>query len=161
MLTQTIYILYYSKSGNTKALAEKIYDKLLSIIQTNSNINIEIKELSKLLSIPNSDALDNLLKASAFIIGSPDYFEYPSGWIKVFFDEMYHHRKELRDIPVFGFISHGGGDEETVKKHLRNLFDWMGFYILGDIISVKNESSTKETEAKIQNLCNEMIKNLK
>lgn len=161
MLTQTIYILYYSKSGNTKALAEKIYDKLLSIIQTNSNINIEIKELSKLLSIPNSDALDNLLKASAFIIGSPDYFEYPSGWIKVFFDEMYNHRNELRDIPVFGFISHGGGDEETVKKHLRNLFDWMGFYILGDIISVKNESSTKETEAKIQNLCNEMIKNLK
>lgn len=161
MLTQTIYILYYSKSGNTKALAEKIYDKLLSIIQTNSNINIEIKELSKLLSIPNSDALDNLLKASAFIIGSPDYFEYPSGWIKVFFDEMYNHRNELRDIPVFGFISHGGGDEETVKKHLRSLFDWMGFYILGDIISVKNESSTKETEAKIQNLCNEMIKNLK
>lgn len=161
MSTQTIYILYYSKSGNTKALAEKIYDKLLSIIQTNSNINIEIKELSKLLSIPNSDALDNLLKASAFIIGSPDYFEYPSGWIKVFFDEMYNHRNELRDIPVFGFISHGGGDEETVKKHLRNLFDWMGFYILGDIISVKNESSTKETEAKIQNLCNEMIKNLK
>lgn len=161
MLTQTIYILYYSKSGNTKALAEKIYDKLLSIIQTNSNINIEIKELSKLLSIPNSDALDNLLKASAFIIGSPDYFEYPSGWIKVFFDEMYNHRNELRDIPVFGFISHGGGDEETVKKHLRNLFDWMGFFILGDIISVKNESSTKETEAKIQNLCNEMIKNLK
>ncbi len=161
MSTQTIYILYYSKSGNTKALAEKIYDKLLSIIQTNSNINIEIKELSKLLSIPNSDALDNLLKASAFIIGSPDYFEYPSGWIKVFFDEMYNHRNELRDIPVFGFISHGGGDEETVKKHLRNLFDWMGFYILGDTISAKNESSTKETEAKIQNLCNEMIKNLK
>jgi flavorubredoxin len=161
MSTQTIYILYYSKSGNTKALAEKIYDKLLSTTQNNSNINIEIKELSKLLSIPNSEALDNLLKASAFIIGSPDYFEYPSGWIKVFFDEMYNHRNELRDIPVFGFISHGGGDEETVKKHLRNLFDWMGFLILGDIISVKNESSTKETEAKIQNLCNEMIKNLK
>ena len=73
-------------------------------------------------------ALDNLLKASAFIIGSPDYFEYPSGWLKVFFDEMYNHRNELRDIPVFGFISHGGGDEETVRKHLRNLFDWMGFY---------------------------------
>lgn len=161
MTKRTIYILYYSQFGNTKNLAEKIYDKLLSSIQKNLDIEVEIRDLSKLLSLPNSGALENLLKASAFIIGSPDYFEYPSGWIKVFFDEMYHHRKELRDIPVFGFISHGGGDEETVKKHLRNLFDWMGFNILGDIISVKNNQKTNENEAKIQNLCNEMINYLK
>jgi flavorubredoxin len=161
MTDQTIYILYYSKFGNTKKLAEKIYDEMLSSIQNSSNIEVEIRDLPKLLSLPNSGALDNLLKASAFIIGSPDFFEYPSGWIKVFFDEMYHHRKELRDIPVFGFISHGGGDEDTVKKHLRNLFDWMGFNILGNIISVKNDNITKQNVAEIQNLCNEMINNLK
>ncbi|MHA1619106.1 MAG: flavodoxin family protein, partial [Promethearchaeota archaeon] len=110
------------------------------------------------ISMMDATNLDTakLKEADGLIIGSPDYFGYVSGYIKIFFDEMYPERAIFKGRPVFGFITHGG--KGSAQKALLQLFSSMKFQIIEPIISVNMDKITSKTEAQIQKNCLKMLK---
>lgn len=140
-----IPILYYSKGGKTKTLAKRIHEIFTAIAP--KNFKIEMMSATE----PNWEALK---KAAAFIIGTPDYFSYPAGQIKIFFDEFYESRNELKDRPVFGFVTHGGTGKAI--KPLQELCSSLKLKIITPFISLENEINAK-MEAQIQKHCVQII----
>ncbi|MHA1519258.1 MAG: flavodoxin family protein [Promethearchaeota archaeon] len=147
LLKYNIVILYYSKENNTKMLAKRIFDIFREFIPNDFTI-----------SMMDAQSMETakLQKADGLIIGSPDYFGYVSGYIKIFFDEMYSERAIFKGRPVFGFITHGG--KGSAQKAMLQLFSSMKFQIIEPIISVNMDKITSKTEAQIQKNCLKMLK---
>ena len=150
-MNNKIVILYYSKSGNTKKLANRIYDILQS--ETTDDISVELKTADSFLVDPSS--ISDLRKVSGLIVGSPDYYSYLSGFVKIFFDEIYRFRHELTDVPAFGFITHGGGGRAA--KPLQRLLSSIKLNVISPVISVQANNITEEIEKDISNSCKKMI----
>ena len=146
LLKYYIVILYYSKGNNSKMLAKRIYDIFREFIPNDFTI-----------SMMDATTMDiaKLQKADGLIIGSPDYFGYVSGYIKIFFDEMYPNRSDFKGRPVIGFITHGG--KGNAQKTLLQLLDSMQFQTI-DIISVVEDKITSKIETQIQKNCLKMLK---
>ena len=98
-----ILVIYHSQQfGNTKILAEALADGVreagadVGLINTNEH-RVTLKEF---------------MSADAIALGTPDYFSYPAGTIKTFFDDMYlwdQSGEAVKGKPAVLFISHGGG----------------------------------------------------
>jgi flavorubredoxin len=75
--------------------------------------------------------LDQYRDFDAIAFGSPDYWSYIAGGLKVFVDDWYIARKSglrgLENKPYGLFYSHGGGGR--VRRPLEELFDRMGWQI--------------------------------
>jgi flavorubredoxin len=145
-----VYILYYSKSNNTKELAKRIFEIITSFAP--KNVKIQMMDATQM-------DLDALKAASAYIIGSPDYFSYPSGYIKTFFDEMYELRESLKNKPCFGFMTHGGTGKGI--KVLQKLCESIKLRVIPTFINVKEKEITPKDEKQIQMNCQIMIDYLK
>ncbi|MFX0097517.1 MAG: flavodoxin family protein [Candidatus Hodarchaeota archaeon] len=144
-MTKNVYIVYYSKTGNTKRLAERILDNF-SELQT-EDISI------KLMSATELD-LDALKAADGYVIGTPNYFGAPSGYVKIFFDELYMERTILKGRPVFCFISHGGsGDIER----LRAMCNWLNLKVVGPTIVVSGSNITSKNLSDIESNIKKML----
>ena len=93
-----ILVVYYSKSGNTLKMAELVAEGAR-------------KQGSHQVRVVSAQGLDlaDFLKADGYAIGSPDYFSYVAGHVKILFDEALAHKSELLNRPCVGFINHGGG----------------------------------------------------
>ena len=154
-MNKKIIILYYSKGGNTKELANKIYTVLQS--ESVDNISVELKAADSFLTDPSS--IDDLRKVSGLIVGTPDYYSYLSGFVKIFFDEIYSFRRDLTDVPAFGFITHGGGGRAA--KPLQSLLSSIKLNVISPIISVQSNNITEEVESDITNSCKKMIEIIK
>ncbi len=150
METHIIIILYYSKSGNTKELAKRIFEIVTSFAP--KNVKIQMMDATQI-------DIEALKAASAYIIGTPDYFSYPSGYIKIFFDEMYDIREQLKQKPVFGFVSHGGTGKGV--KVLLELCKSIKLKIIPTFINVKERNITAKDEKQIQENCQIMVNFLK
>ncbi len=148
-MKKKIVILYYSKSGNTKMLAKRILDIFREFIP--ENVSIELFDAVNM-------NFSSLMDASAFIIGSPDYFGYMSGYIKLFFDELYENRSQLKGRPAFAFVSHGGGGK--AGKSLSELCGALEFNFITPVINVKGDKITSKIESQIQKNCQALLKNL-
>jgi flavorubredoxin len=155
MNNNKIVILYYSKGGNTKELADKIYSILQS--ETMDDISVELKAADSFLADPSS--IDDLRKVSGLIVGTPDYYSYLSGFVKIFFDEIFSFRHELTDVPAFGFITHGGGGRAA--KPLQNLLSSIKLDVISPVISVQANNITEEVEQDIKTSCKKMIEIIK
>jgi multimeric flavodoxin WrbA len=105
-----VTILYYSKNGHTKALAEIIKEILDPLLPEDSD--------SELVSAATLE-FDRLNDSAAFILGTPDYFSDIAGYLKIFFDEWWNDREPFKNRPAFGFVTHGGGGKAT--KALENI----------------------------------------
>ncbi len=147
LLKYHIVILYYSKGNNTKMLAKRIFDIFREFIPNDFTI-----------SMMDATTMDTakLQKANGLIIGSPDYFGYVSGYIKIFFDDMYSERSVFKGRPVFGFITHGG--KGNAQKSLLQLFSSMKFQIIEPVISVTMDKINSKIEGQIQKNCLKMLK---
>lgn len=148
-MAKLVYIVYHSKKGSTKLLAQRIMDVFRSLFP--KNIQIE------LMNVDDID-MDGLKKADGFVIGSPDYFSYPSGKIKTIFDELYDIRSELSGRPSFGFITHGGSGKAV--KPLSSLINSIKLKEVGPVIEVKTTNISSKHESLIQKNCQMMIKEL-
>ena len=147
-----IVIVYYSKSGNTRLVADYFKNRLsiqLADHEKKADITLfnaqNVHELNLSL-IQNADAL---------IFGSPDYFGYPSGYIKVVIDEIYPIRNKLSDKPAVGFVTHGGGGKAV--DSLKNLLKWSKFQLQGSIISIRNSTIDEVIEGEISHACDLLI----
>jgi multimeric flavodoxin WrbA len=96
-------IIYHSQQfGNTKALAEALAEGVRQ-----AGAEVELINTNE-----HRVTLDKFLAADAVGLGTPDYFSYPAGTIKTFFDDLYlwdQAGKAVKGKPAALFFSHGGG----------------------------------------------------
>jgi len=109
-------VLYHSQQyGNTKKMAEAVADGLRS-----ANCEVTLHNANdgrfKITDYPQYDCI---------ALGTPDYFSYMAGTIKVFMDDWYIKRNEpgYQQRPYAVFFTHGGGGR---AKQAFNIFNRLG-----------------------------------
>ena len=98
-----ILIVYHSQQyGNTQILAEEVAAGVCAAGSEVTMINTNECRV----------ALEDVLAADAVAVGTPDYYSYPAGTIKTFFDDLYlwdQAGQPVKGKPAVLFMSHGGG----------------------------------------------------
>jgi flavorubredoxin len=145
-----IYIVYYSKGGNTKSLAKRIYDQFREFAPK----SVELR----LMDAETEFDLNALLSASAYIIGTPDFFSYPAGFIKRVYDEFWSNKEEVKGKPMFGFLTHGGGGK--AEKPLLDLANSCKLKVIKTVVSQKEDEFSEKLDRVIQKNCEDMLKML-
>lgn len=98
-------VIYYSRSGNTKKMAE-----IIAKAMNESDLPTECKSVDKVKpeDLPGFDAI---------VVGSPTYYGHMAGPIKQFFDELVSKHGQLDGKVGAAFTSSaniGGGNETTI-----------------------------------------------
>jgi multimeric flavodoxin WrbA len=117
-----ILVIYHSQQyGNTKILAEALADGVREAGAEAELINTNEHRVT----------LREFMSADAVALGTPDYFSYPAGTIKTFFDDIYlwdQSGEPVKGKPAVFFISHGGGGRvrEPLESFARRFFTKIG-----------------------------------
>jgi NAD(P)H dehydrogenase (quinone) len=117
-----VLILYYSKGGHTKRLAEEIAKGVAS------------SGVSALLRSTNEVTKEDFLQSAGIIAGSPVYFGVMAAALKRVFDEFVGIRKQMENKVGAAFASgghHTGGKETTIISILQCMLIY-GMIIVGD-----------------------------
>jgi NAD(P)H dehydrogenase (quinone) len=100
-------VIYYSRSGNTKEMAE-----IIAKAMNEADLATECKSVDKVKA-------EDLLSYDAIVIGSPTYYGLMAGPIKQLFDDSVTNHGKL-DGKVGGAFSSsaniGGGNETTIMS---------------------------------------------
>ena len=118
-------IVYYSRGGNTKKMAESIAEGLQQ-----EQIEVDIRAVKDVTA-------DDLLRPDAIIVGSPTYYGSMAAEIKQLFDESVrlHGKLDGKIGAAFASSHHiGGGNETTILDILHAMLihgmvvqgDWQG-----------------------------------
>ncbi|MDI6736587.1 MAG: NAD(P)H-dependent oxidoreductase [bacterium] len=121
-----VLIIYSSRSGNTKKLAEAVISGVKEVV----GVECELKGVSE---VSNGD----LVAADGIIIGSPVYFGSMSAEVKEMFDKSVAIRRRLEGKIGAAFATsghHTGGKETTIFSILQAMLIH-GMLIVGDPIS--------------------------
>jgi NAD(P)H dehydrogenase (quinone) len=98
-------VIYYSRSGNTKEMAEIIAEAM-----NEDGLATDCKDVGKVKP-------DDLLKYDAIVIGSPTYYGQMAAQIKELFDEAvkFHGKLDGKVGAAFSSSANiGGGNETTI-----------------------------------------------
>jgi len=117
-----VLIIYYSRSGNTEAMAKLVAEGVQS-----EGIEVECKKVA-------DTKLDELLSADGIIIGSPTYYGTMASEIKKLLDDSVRYHGKLNGKVGAAFSSAGGiggGNETTVLDILKALMIH-GMIVQGD-----------------------------
>jgi NAD(P)H dehydrogenase (quinone) len=121
-----ILVLYFSKGGNTKALAKRIAQ------------GVERVEGVKALLKTTSEVTQNdFLDSAGIIAGSPVYFGVMAAELKKVFDEYVGIRKKMEGKVGAAFATSGdptGGKETTMMSIIQVMLIY-GMIIVGDPMS--------------------------
>ncbi len=115
-------VLYYSRSGNTKEMAETIAKAM-----TDAGLNTECTPIDKVHP-------DDLPEYDAVVIGSPCYYGQMAGPVKQFIDELVGRHGQLNGKVGGAFASSanlGGGSETTMIGILQAMLV-AGMIVQGD-----------------------------
>ncbi len=115
-------VIYYSRSGNTKAMAQAITDAMNA-----AGLPTRCKTVA-------DTKVADLLESDAIVVGSPTYYGRPAGQIAMFFDETVSKHGKLDGKIGGAFTSSaniGGGNETTVLE-LVNTMLIHGMIVQGD-----------------------------
>jgi len=107
-----VLIIYYSRSGNTKAMATAVEEGVKS-----EGLDIQLKDVKDV-------SPRELLEYEGIIIGSPTYYGTMAGQIKLLLDESVKYHGKLAGKVGGAFSSSkilGGGNETTVLDILKAL----------------------------------------
>lgn len=121
-----ILVLYYSKTGNTKKLAEAIARGVEEVEGVKANLK-STNEVTK----------EDFLNASGVIAGSPVYFGVMAADLKRVFDEFVSIRKKMENKIGAAFATSGdptGGKETTMMSIIQTMLIY-GMIIVGDPMS--------------------------
>lgn len=120
-----VLVLYYSKGGNTKELAQEIAK------------GVESVGVKALLKNTEEVAKDDFLNSDGVIAGSPVYFGGMAWELKKVFDEFVGTRKKMENRVGAAFATgghHTGGKETTIISILQCMLIY-GMLIVGDPMS--------------------------
>ncbi len=116
-----VLVAYYSKSGNTKKMAEIMAEELKE-----RNLDVTVKSVEEV-------DIDTLPSYDGYIIGSPNYFGTMAYPVKKFFDDSVKFFKKLEGKVASAFCSTGmiGGGGETVCLDILKAFLIHGCVVVG------------------------------
>lgn len=116
-----VLVLYYSRTGNTEAMAKMIAQGL-----SEKGLQVDLKRVEEA-------SVDTLLDYDGYIIGSPNYFGTMASEIKKFIDDSVKYYRKLEGKLVAAFTSTGmiGGGGETVCLDILKAFLIHGCICLG------------------------------
>ena len=118
-----VLVLYYSKSGHTRQLADAIAQGVQ-----------EIKEVSCVMKSTTEVTRDDFLRSHAIIAGSPVYFGTMAAELKAIFDDYVNIRKQMEDKIGAAFATsadESGGKETTITSILHAMLIY-GMILVGD-----------------------------
>ena len=121
-----ILILYYSKSGNTRKLAEAIVQGVE-----------DVEGVSAVLKKTDEVTKEDFVNSDGIIAGSPVYFGLMAAQLKKVFDEFVGIRRKMEGKIGAAFATSGdpsGGKETTMMSIIQVLLIY-GMVIVGDPIS--------------------------
>jgi NAD(P)H dehydrogenase (quinone) len=107
-----VLIVYYSRSGNTKKMAEEV-----AAGAKEAGAEVTLKSVEEA-------SVDDLPPADAVVLGSPTYYGHSSGPMRAFLDESIKYHTKLAGKVGGAFASSaniGGGNETTVLDLLHAL----------------------------------------
>ena len=118
---KTVLVTYYSRSGNTKKMAELIAAGL-----TARGVQADLIPVEE---VP----IDSLPGYDGFIVGSPNYFGTMAWPVKKFIDESITYYKKLEGRAAAAFTSEGliGGGGDTVLLDILKTFLIHGCVVQG------------------------------
>ncbi len=128
-----ILVLYYSRSGNTKELAQAIAQGVESVNGAQAILK-NTAEVTK----------EDFLSSSGIIAGSPVYFGTMAADLKRIFDEFISLRNKMEDKVGAVFATAGdptGGKETTMFSMIQALMIY-GMIIVGDPLSATGHYGT-------------------
>lgn len=120
-----VLVLYYSKGGKTKRLAEEIAK------------GVESAGTKAVLRSTQEVTKEDFLESAGVIAGSPVYFGVMAADLKRIFDEFISVRRKMEDRVGAAFATGGhptGGKETTIMSILQCLLIY-GMIIVGDPMS--------------------------
>ncbi len=118
-----VLVMYYSRSGNTKKLAEEIVRGVRQV----PGVSCLMKPTSEVVQ-------EDFLLSDAIIAGSPVYFGTMAADMKAVFDKFVGIRKKMGDKIGAAFSTSGdptGGKETTMLSIIQALMIY-GMIIVGD-----------------------------
>jgi NAD(P)H dehydrogenase (quinone) len=121
-----VLVLYFSKGGNTKKLAQQIARGVERVEGVRAVLK-HTREVTK----------EDFLESSGVIAGSPVYFGVMAADLKRIFDEFVGTRKRMEDKVGAAFATSGdpsGGKETTIMSIIQALLIY-GMIIVGDPMS--------------------------
>ncbi len=128
-----ILILYYSKGGNTRKLAEAIVQGVEAV-----------EGVSPVLKHADEVTTDDFMASAGVIAGSPVYFGGMAAQLKKVFDEFVSVRKKMEGKVGAVFATSGdptGGKETTMMSIMQALLIY-GMIIMGDPLSATGHYGT-------------------
>jgi len=146
-----IIVIYHSQQyGNTKMLAEALGEGARESGAEVTLINTNERRVT----------LAEFLSADGVAIGTPDYFSYPAGTIKTFFDDIYlwdQSGESVKGKAAVLFCSHGGGGGK-VRQPFESLAHRF-FQQEGETVT-SGRPISDEAKKKCHTLGKELVKNL-
>jgi len=118
-----VLVMYYSRSGNTKKLAEEIAKGVR-----------EVKEVKCLLKSTSKVTKDDFLNSDGIIAGSPVYFGTMAAEMKEIFDKFVGIRRHMEDKIGAAFATSAdpsGGKETTIFSIIQAMLIY-GMIVVGD-----------------------------
>jgi len=118
-----VLILYYSKTGHTKKLAEEIAKGVSEV----GGVTCVVKSVAEVTK-------DDFVTADGIIAGSPVYFGTMAAELKAVFDQFVGVRRKMEDKIGAAFATSGdlsGGRETTIMSIIQALLIY-GMIIVGD-----------------------------
>ncbi len=118
-----VLVMYYSRSGNTKKLAEKIGKG----VQEVEDVKCALKPVSEVTK-------DDFVNSDGIIAGSPVYFGTMAAELKEVFDKFVGIRKHMEDNIGAAFATSAdpsGGKETTIVSIIEAMLIY-GMMVVGD-----------------------------
>jgi NAD(P)H dehydrogenase (quinone) len=115
-------VIYYSRSGNTKTMAQTIAEAM-----NKAGLPTKCKTVAE-------TKVDDVLAADAIVVGSPTYYGRAASPIAAFFDETVskHGKLDGKIGAAFSSSANIGGGNETTILELINMMLIHGMIVQGD-----------------------------
>jgi NAD(P)H dehydrogenase (quinone) len=144
-----ILVLFYSKGGNTRKLAQAVAEGV-----------DQVPGVSSVLKRTDEVAKEDFLSASGVIVGSPVYFGLMAAPLKKVLDEAVGIRRQMEGKVGAAFATSGdpsGGKETTMMSIIQALLIY-GMVIVGDPMSATGHYGTACVGAPDDEACNNGLK---
>jgi NAD(P)H dehydrogenase (quinone) len=115
-------VVYYSRSGNTKEMAE-----IIAKAMNEADLPTDCKSVDKVKA-------DDLLDYDAIVVGSPTYYGHMAGPLKELFDETvaFHGKLDGKVGAAFSSAANIGGGNETTIMGIIEAMLISGMVVQGD-----------------------------
>ncbi|UCC23761.1 MAG: NAD(P)H-dependent oxidoreductase [Planctomycetota bacterium] len=115
-------VIYYSRSGNTKEMAQIIAEAM-----NKADLPTECKPVNKVKA-------EDLLGYDAIVVGSPTYYGHMAGPVKELFDETvsFHGQLDGKVGAAFSSAANIGGGNETTVMGIIEAMLISGMIVQGD-----------------------------